>query len=56
MLFHGQQPEARAALAELLVLAPGLTVEAFASSSRTLDRSRDEMMVEAMRRVGLPER
>jgi TolB-like protein len=52
----GRMDEARAALAELLVLAPGLTVEAFASSSRTLDRSRDEMMVEAMRRAGLPER
>ncbi len=48
--------EARDAVAELLKLAPGLTVERFASSGRTLDRSRDEMMVEALRKAGLPER
>ena len=52
----GRMEEARRAMAELLKLAPGLTVEKFASSSRTLDRSRDEMMVEALRRAGLPER
>ncbi len=52
----GRMEEARRAVAELLKVAPGLTVEKFASSSRTLDRSRDEMMVEALRQAGLPER
>jgi len=47
----GEMEEARKALSELLELVPDLTIEKFASTARTKDRVRDDMMVEALREV-----
>jgi adenylate cyclase len=59
--WHGQTAEAEAAVAEILKLRPGLTVqqmaeEAFAYSDNATFRKEYQRIVEGVRKAGLPER
>jgi TolB-like protein/Flp pilus assembly protein TadD len=51
----GRMDEARAALGQLLRLSPGVTMAHFEGYARPKDRQRDQVIIEAMRALGLPE-